>query len=207
MHFAAESHVDRSILGPDDFIRTNVHGTFCLLEEARAYCEGLAEESASAFRFLHVSTDEVYGSLVRMIRRFARPRRMRPTVPYSASKAGADHLVRAYHHTYGLPTSDDQLLEQLWPLSVPRKTDSARDFECARRKAIARSMATDGMCATGYLSRITATQCVRFWPRAKVGETYNIGGQSEKPNIEIVEAICSVLDQSCPNDPVCPIEN
>ena len=121
VHFAAESHVDRSIHGPDDFVRTNVYGTFCLLEEARAYCEGLGEQDRSSFRFLHVSTDEVYGSLGPNDPPFCETTPYAPNSPYSASKAGSDHLVRAYHHTYGLPTLTTNCSNNYGPYQFPEK--------------------------------------------------------------------------------------
>ncbi|HYM05356.1 MAG TPA: GDP-mannose 4,6-dehydratase, partial [Terriglobales bacterium] len=121
VHFAAESHVDRSIHGPDDFIRTNVYGTFCLLEEVRAYCAELTEPERRSFRFLHISTDEVYGSLGPNDPPFCETTACAPNSPYSASKAGADHLVRAYHHTYGLPTLTTNCSNNYGPYQFPEK--------------------------------------------------------------------------------------
>ena len=135
VHFAAESHVDRSIHGPDDFVRTNVNGTFNLLEEARAYWSALPETDRASFRFLHVSTDEVYGSLGPNDPAFSETTPYAPNSPYSASKAASDHLVRAYHHTYGLPVLTTNCSNNYGPLPVSRKTDPAHDPECLRRQA------------------------------------------------------------------------
>ena len=133
VHFAAESHVDRSIHGPDDFVRTNVNGTFSLLEEARAYCSALPESDRALFRFLHVSTDEVYGSLGPGDPAFSETTPYSPNSPYSASKAASDHLVRAYHHTYGLPVLTTNCSNNYGPLPVSGKTDSAHDPACVQR--------------------------------------------------------------------------
>ena len=156
VHFAAESHVDRSIRGPDDFIRTNVDGTFALLEETRAYWTALAEAQRRRFRFLHVSTDEVYGSLGPDDPPFSETTRYAPNSPYAASKAASDHLVRAYHHTYGLPVLTTQLFEQLRTLSVSREAHSSDDPQRARRQAAARLRRRQETSATGSMSRITA---------------------------------------------------
>jgi dTDP-glucose 4,6-dehydratase len=127
VHFAAESHVDRSIHAPGEFVQTNLVGTFSLLEEARAFREGLPDAERRAFRFLHVSTDEVYGSLGERDPAFTEVTAYAPNSPYAASKAGADHLVRAYWHTYRMPVLTTKLLEQLWAVSVPGKADPADD--------------------------------------------------------------------------------
>jgi dTDP-glucose 4,6-dehydratase len=203
VHFAAESHVDRSILGPDDFIRTNVHGTFCLLEEARAYCEGLEDQERKAFRFLHVSTDEVYGSLGPNDSPFCETTAYAPNSPYSASKAGADHLVRAYHHTYGLPTLTTNCSNNYGPYQFPEKLIPLVILNARAGKPL--PVYGDGQNVRDWLFVEDHCQAIRtVLAQGRVGETYNIGGLSEKRNIEIVETICSILDQSCPNDPTVP---
>jgi dTDP-glucose 4,6-dehydratase len=203
VHFAAESHVDRSILGPDDFIRTNVHGTFCLLEEARAYWEGLGGEDRKAFRFHHISTDEVYGSLAPNDSPFCEITAYAPNSPYSASKAGADHLVRAYHHTYGLPTLTTNCSNNYGPYQFPEKLIPLMILNARAGKPL--PVYGDGQNVRDWVfveDHCTAVRAVLA--KGKAGETYNIGGGSEKPNLEIVETVCSVLDQACPDDPVTP---
>jgi dTDP-glucose 4,6-dehydratase len=203
VHFAAESHVDRSIRGPDDFIRTNVDGTFCLLEEARAYCEALGDEERKAFRFLHISTDEVYGSLGPDDPPFCETTAYAPNSPYSASKAGADHLVRAYHHTYGLPTLTTNCSNNYGPYQFPEKLIPLVILNACAGKPL--PVYGDGQNVRDWVFVADHCDAVRtVLARGRIGETYNIGGGSEKPNIEIVETICSVLDQSCPDDPVVP---
>ena len=203
VHFAAESHVDRSIRGPDDFIRTNVHGTFCLLEEARAYCEALGDEERKAFRFLHISTDEVYGSLGPDDPPFCETTAYAPNSPYSASKAGADHLVRAYHHTYGLPTLTTNCSNNYGPYQFPEKLIPLVILNACAGKPL--PVYGDGQNVRDWVFVADHCDAVRtVLARGRIGETYNIGGGSEKRNIEIVETICSVLDQSCPDDPVVP---
>jgi dTDP-glucose 4,6-dehydratase len=206
VHFAAESHVDRSILGPDDFVRTNVHGTFCLLEEARAYCEGLSDQDRRAFRFLHVSTDEVYGSLGPDDASFCETTAYAPNSPYSASKAGADHLVRAYHHTYGLPTLTTNCSNNYGPYQFPEKLIPLMILNARAGKPL--PVYGDGQNVRDWVFVEDHCDAVRsVLAQGRVGETYNIGGRSEKRNIEIVETICSVLDQLCPDDPVMPHRN
>jgi dTDP-glucose 4,6-dehydratase len=203
VHFAAESHVDRSIRGPDDFIRTNVHGTFCLIEEARAYCSGLAEEDRNAFRFLHVSTDEVYGSLGPHDAPFCETTAYAPNSPYSASKAGADHLVRAYHHTYGLPTLTTNCSNNYGPYQFPEKLIPLMILNARAGKPL--PVYGDGMNVRDWLFVEDHCEAIRsLLARGRVGETYNIGGGSERRNIDIVESICSILDEACPADPVLP---
>jgi dTDP-glucose 4,6-dehydratase len=203
VHFAAESHVDRSIRGPDDFIRTNVHGTFCVLEEARTYLGELAPDERDSFRFLHVSTDEVYGSLGPSDSPFCETTAYAPNSPYSASKAGADHLVRAYHHTYQLPTLTTNCSNNYGPYQFPEKLIPLVILNARSGKPL--PVYGDGQNVRDWLfveDHCGAIRCALA--RGKVGETYNVGGGSEKPNIEIVETICSILDEECPNDPVMP---
>jgi dTDP-glucose 4,6-dehydratase len=203
VHFAAESHVDRSIRGPDDFIRTNVHGTFCLLEEARAYYGELAPQERDSFRFLHVSTDEVYGSLGPDDSPFCETTAYAPNSPYSASKAGADHLVRAYHHTYGLPTLTTNCSNNYGPYQFPEKLIPLVILNARAAKSL--PVYGDGQNVRDWL--FVEDHCAavrRILAQGRAGETYNIGGGGEKRNIEIVEIICSILDECCPEDPSVP---
>ncbi|HMJ21295.1 MAG TPA: dTDP-glucose 4,6-dehydratase [Terriglobales bacterium] len=206
VHFAAESHVDRSIRGPEDFIRTNVHGTFCVLEEARAYYGELAPQGRESFRLLHVSTDEVYGSLGPHDSPFCETTAYAPNSPYSASKAGADHLVRAYHHTYGLPTLTTNCSNNYGPYQFPEKLIPLVILNARAGKPL--PVYGDGQNVRDWLFVADHCQAIRkVLASGRAGETYNIGGSSEKRNIEIVEAICSSLDQCCPDDPVMPHRN
>jgi len=203
VHFAAESHVDRSIHGPDDFIRTNVNGTFALLEEARAYWTGLAAEQKSAFRFLHVSTDEVYGSLRPHDPPFSERTPYAPNSPYSASKAASDHLVRAYHHTYGLPTLTTNCSNNYGPYQFPEKLVPLVILNARAGKPI--PVYGDGQNVRDWLYVADHCEAVRtVLARGVPGETYNLGGGVEKPNLELVRTICSLLDELRPNDPVMP---
>lgn len=203
VHFAAESHVDRSIHGPEDFIRTNVHGTFCLLEEARTFWTGLPEPARSQFRFLHVSTDEVYGSLRADDPAFTETTAYAPNSPYSASKAASDHLVRAYHHTYGVPTLTTNCSNNYGPLQFPEKLIPLIILNAHAGKPL--PVYGDGQNVRDWL--FVEDHCdaiMTVLARGRTGETCNIGGWNEKKNIEIVEAICSILDRMCPDDPVVP---
>jgi dTDP-glucose 4,6-dehydratase len=203
VHFAAESHVDRSIHGPDDFIRTNVNGTFCLLEAARAHWAALPENDRQAFRFLHVSTDEVYGSLGPADAPFCESTPYAPNSPYSASKAASDHLVRAYHHTYGLPTLTTNCSNNYGPRQFPEKLIPLMILNARSGKSL--PIYGDGQNVRDWLFVDDHCEAVRtVLARGRVGETYNIGGWNEKRNLEIVETICSVLDELCPHDPVVP---
>jgi dTDP-glucose 4,6-dehydratase len=203
VHFAAESHVDRSIHGPDDFVRTNVFGTFSLLEEARAYCEGLEGHDRNSFRFLHVSTDEVYGSLGPGAPPFCETTPYSPNSPYSASKAGSDHLVRAYHHTYGLPTLTTNCSNNYGPYQFPEKLIPLVLLNARAGKPL--PVYGDGQNVRDWVFVADHCEAVRtVLAKGRVGETYNIGGRSEKRNIEVVETICAILDQSCPGDPTVP---
>jgi dTDP-glucose 4,6-dehydratase len=174
-----------------------------LLEEARAYCEALGDEERKAFRFLHVSTDEVYGSLGPDDPPFCETTAYAPNSPYSASKAGADHLVRAYHHTYGLPTLTTNCSNNYGPYQFPEKLIPLVILNACAGKPL--PVYGDGQNVRDWVFVADHCDAVRtVLARGRIGETYNIGGGSEKPNIEIVETICSVLDQSCPDDPVVP---
>jgi len=203
VHFAAESHVDRSIHGPDDFIRTNVNGTFCLLEAARSYWNSLADADKIAFRFLHVSTDEVFGSLDIDDPPFCETTAYAPNSPYSASKAASDHLVRAYHHTYGLPTLTTNCSNNYGPFQFPEKLIPLMILNARSGKPL--PVYGDGQNVRDWLYVEDHCEAIcAVLARGRVGECYNIGGGSEKRNLELVETICSLLDELRPNDPVVP---
>ncbi len=203
VHFAAESHVDRSIHGPNDFIRTNVNGTFSLLEEARTYWSALNDAERAAFRFLHVSTDEVYGSLGPTEPAFCESTRYAPNSPYSASKAAADHLVRAYHHTYGLPVLTTNCSNNYGPFQFPEKLIPLVILHAISGKPI--PVYGDGQNVRDWLFVNDHCGAIRMvLARGRVGETYNIGGQNEVRNLDVVHTICSVLDELRPRDPVVP---
>jgi len=203
VHFAAESHVDRSIHGPDDFVRTNVNGTFSLLEEARAYWTEMDQDERSQFRFLHVSTDEVYGSLGAEDPPFRESTAYAPNSPYAASKASSDHLVRAYHHTYGLPTLTTNSSNNYGPYQFPEKLIPLTILHALEGKAI--PVYGDGQNVRDWLFVEDHCRAIRaVLARGKPGQTYNIGGRNQKPNMEIVETICSILDELRPKDPVVP---
>lgn len=203
VHFAAESHVDRSIHGPDDFVRTNVNGTFSLLEEARAYWSGLDGEAKTAFRFLHVSTDEVYGSLGPTDPAFSEEMRYAPNSPYSASKAAADHLVRAYFHTYGLPTLTTNCSNNYGPFQFPEKLIPLVILHAVGGKPI--PVYGDGQNVRDWLFVADHCEAIRaVLATGRVGETYNIGGQNELKNLDVVNTICSVLDELQPQDSAIP---
>jgi len=203
VHFAAESHVDRSIHGPDDFVRTNVNGTFALLEEARTYVAEISKDEEPRFRFLHVSTDEVYGSLGPNDVPFAETTPYAPNSPYAASKAASDHLVRAYHHTYGLPTLTTNCSNNYGPYQFPEKLIPLTILHAMQGKPI--PVYGDGQNVRDWLYVEDHCAAIRtVLAQGRIGETYNIGGRSEKPNLEIVRTICAVLDELCPRDPVVP---
>src|SRR5229473_5818401 len=203
VHFAAESHVDRSIRGPDDFIRTNVHGTFCLLEEVRAYYEELGPQERNWFRLLHVSTDEVYGSLGPNDVPFSETNAYAPNSPYSASKAGSDHLVRAYYHTYRLPTLTTNCSNNYGPYQFPEKLIPLMILNACSGKQL--PVYGDGQNVRDWLFVEDHCEAVRtVLARGRVGETYNIGGGNQKHNLELVETICAILDELRPADPVVP---
>jgi dTDP-glucose 4,6-dehydratase len=206
VHFAAESHVDRSIHGPDDFVRTNVNGTFSLLEEARAHWSAMTGNEKSVFRFLHVSTDEVYGSLAATDPAFSETTRYAPNSPYSASKAASDHLVRAYHHTYGLPVLTTNCSNNYGPFQFPEKLIPLVILHALNGKPI--PVYGDGMNVRDWLYVADHCEAIRtVLKRGRLGETYNIGGSSEIKNLDVVNTICSVLDELRPNDPVVPHKN
>ena len=193
VNFAAESHVDRSIHGPRDFIQTNIVGTFELLESVRSYWNALEGDAKSAFRFLHVSTDEVYGSLKKGDPAFTELNRYEPNSPYSASKAASDHLVRAYHHTYGLPVLTTNCSNNYGPLQFPEKLIPLMIVNALAGKPL--PIYGDGQQIRDWLYVGDHCSAIRRVLEAgTVGEVYNIGGWNEKPNIEIVHTICALLD-------------
>jgi dTDP-glucose 4,6-dehydratase len=203
VHFAAESHVDRSIHGPDDFIRTNVHGTFSLIEETRAYWSVLAPVDKAEFRLLHVSTDEVYGSLGADDPPFSEITAYAPNSPYSATKAASDHLVRAYHHTYGLPTLTTNCSNNYGPYQFPEKLIPLVILNAMNGKPL--PVYGDGMNVRDWLFVADHCEAVRtVLARGTLGDTYNIGGRNEKRNLEIVQTVCAILDELRPADPVVP---
>jgi dTDP-glucose 4,6-dehydratase len=194
VHFAAESHVDRSIRGPEDFIRTNVDGTFALLEEVRAYWQKLEGAEKTSFRFLHVSTDEVYGSLGEEDPAFSERTQYAPNSPYAASKAASDHLVRAYHHTYGLPTLTTNCSNNYGRFQFPEKLIPLVILNAHAGKAL--PVYGDGKNVRDWLYVEDHCEAIAtVLDRGKVGETYNIGGWNEKRNIDIVETICDIVDE------------
>jgi len=192
VHFAAESHVDRSIAGPAPFVETNVVGTFSLLEEARTYCE-----KREGFRFLHVSTDEVYGSLGPDDPAFRETTPYAPNSPYAASKAAADHLVRAYHHTYGLPAITTNCSNNYGPYQFPEKLIPLTISNALAGKPL--PVYGDGRNVRDWLYVRDHCEAVRLvLERGRAGDTYNIGGGSEKRNIDVVKTICALLDEASP---------
>jgi dTDP-glucose 4,6-dehydratase len=198
IHFAAESHVDRSILGPQAFIKTNVEGTFSLLEAARRFWSSLKDGPKAAFRFLHVSTDEVYGSLDRDDDPFSESHPYEPNSPYSASKAASDHLVRAWHHTYGLPVLTTNCSNNYGPYHFPEKLIPLTIVNALAGKPL--PVYGDGQQVRDWLYVKDHCAAIReVLARGRVGETYNVGGWNEKPNIEIVQIVCALLDELHPN--------
>ena len=197
INFAAESHVDRSIHGPEDFIQTNVVGTFHLLEAVRAYWNSLTAEAQTAFRFLHVSTDEVYGSLSPTDPPFNEHHRYEPNSPYSASKAASDHLVRAYHHTYGLPVLTTNCSNNYGPYHFPEKLIPLVIHHALQGKPL--PIYGDGQQVRDWLYVKDHCSAIRrVLAAGQVGETYNVGGWNEKPNLEVVHVICQILDELQP---------
>ena len=193
VNFAAESHVDRSIHGPEDFIQTNIVGTFHLLESVRAYFGGLGAAEQAAFRLLHVSTDEVYGTLESTAPAFTERHRYEPNSPYSASKAASDHLVRAYHHTYGLPVLTTNCSNNYGPYHFPEKLIPLMIVNALAGKPL--PVYGDGMQIRDWLYVKDHCSAIRRVLEAgQVGETYNVGGWNEKANIEIVHIVCDLLD-------------
>ncbi|MFL1558116.1 dTDP-glucose 4,6-dehydratase [Pseudomonas sp. O11] len=197
LNFAAESHVDRSIHGPEDFIETNVVGTFRLLEAVRAYWKSLSGEAQQTFRFLHVSTDEVYGSLVKDAPAFTEQHQYEPNSPYSASKAASDHLVRAYHHTYGLPVLTTNCSNNYGPYHFPEKLIPLMIVNALAGKAL--PVYGDGQQIRDWLYVKDHCSAIRrVLEVGTVGEVYNVGGWNEKPNLDIVHTVCALLDELRP---------
>ena len=197
VNFAAESHVDRSISGPGEFIQTNIVGTFTLLEAVRAYWGGLDAPAKAAFRLLHVSTDEVYGSLAKAGAAFTEAHRYEPNSPYSASKAASDHLVRAYHHTYGLPVLTTNCSNNYGPFHFPEKLIPLVIVNALAGKAL--PVYGDGQQIRDWLYVKDHCSAIRRVLQAgQAGETYNVGGWNEMPNLDIVHTVCALLDQLKP---------
>lgn len=197
INFAAESHVDRSIYGPEEFIQTNIVGTFHLLESVRAYFNDLDDTEKNEFRFLHVSTDEVYGSLKKTDPAFAETHAYEPNSPYSASKAASDHLVRAYHHTYGLPVLTTNCSNNYGPYHFPEKLIPLMIVNALAGKSL--PVYGDGQQIRDWLYVKDHCSAIRRVLEAgSVGETYNVGGWNEKANIDIVKIICNLLDELRP---------
>ena len=197
IHFAAESHVDRSIHNAQEFIRTNIEGTFQLLQAARQYWTGLAEAEKQNFRFLHVSTDEVYGSLGPTDPAFTERTPFAPNSPYAASKASSDHLVRAFHHTYGLPTLTTNCSNNYGPYQFPEKLIPLMIHNAVAEKPL--PVYGDGLNVRDWLYVTDHCEAIRqVLRKGRVGECYNIGGNSEKSNLEVVREICAVLSELKP---------
>jgi dTDP-glucose 4,6-dehydratase len=197
VHFAAESHVDRSIHGPADFVQTNVVGTFTLLEAARGYWNGLDGAEKADFRFLHVSTDEVFGSLSPTDPQFSEQTPYAPNSPYSATKAAADHLVRAYHHTYGLPTLTTNCSNNYGPYHFPEKLIPLMIANALGGKAL--PVYGDGLNVRDWLYVGDHCAAIReVLARGTLGETYNVGGWNEKTNLDVVHTLCDLLDELRP---------
>ncbi|HEX6705395.1 MAG TPA: dTDP-glucose 4,6-dehydratase [Albitalea sp.] len=198
LHFAAESHVDRSIHGPAAFVRTNVEGTFALLEAVRAHWSTLAHGQRVAFRFHHISTDEVYGSLAPTEPPFTERNSYQPNSPYSASKAASDHLVRAWHHTYGLPVLTTNCSNNYGPYHFPEKLIPLMIVNALAGKPL--PVYGDGQQVRDWLYVKDHCSAIReVLAHGQPGETYNVGGWNEKPNIEIVRTICALLDEMHPD--------
>ena len=198
VHFAAESHVDRSIVAPDAFIRTNVQGTFTLLEQAKLYWSALDEAGRQAFRFLHVSTDEVYGSLGPHDPAFSESTPYAPNSPYAASKASSDHLVRAYHHTFGLPVLTTNCSNNYGPFQFPEKLIPLIILNALEGKSL--PVYGDGGNVRDWLFVGDHCAAIRaVLERGRVGETYNIGGNSERRNLDVVTTICDLVDEMRPD--------
>jgi dTDP-glucose 4,6-dehydratase len=197
VNFAAESHVDRSIHGPEDFVQTNVLGTFRLLESVRGHWSALPADEKAAFRFLHVSTDEVYGTLGATDPAFTEQHKYEPNSPYSASKAASDHLVRAWHHTYGLPVLTTNCSNNYGPFHFPEKLIPLMIVNALAGKPL--PVYGDGMQVRDWLYVKDHCSAIRrVLEGGRLGETYNVGGWNEKPNIEIVNTVCALLDELRP---------
>lgn len=203
INFAAESHVDRSIVGPEAFITTNVLGTFRLLEETRSYWESLPAVEKQAFRFLHISTDEVYGSLNPEEPAFHEKTAYAPNSPYSASKAASDHLVRAYYHTYGLPTLTTNCSNNYGPHQFPEKLIPLMLLNALQGKPL--PIYGDGRNVRDWLYVEDHCRALKLvLERGRIGEVYNIGGFCEKTNLEVVTTLCNILDEMLPASPHLP---
>jgi dTDP-glucose 4,6-dehydratase len=199
INFAAESHVDRSIHGPDDFIQTNIVGTYRLLEEARSFFNILSEENQKQFRFLHVSTDEVYGTLSQTDPAFKETNQYEPNSPYSASKAASDHLVRAWHHTYGLPVLTTNCSNNYGPYHFPEKLIPLCILNALNGKDL--PIYGDGKQVRDWLYVVDHCKGIEIvLDKGKIGETYNIGGWNEKTNLEVVHTLCDLLDELKPRE-------
>jgi dTDP-glucose 4,6-dehydratase len=206
VHFAAESHVDRSIAGPEAFIRTNIFGTFSLLQQAKSYWDALPAEDKAAFRFLHVSTDEVYGSLSAQDPAFTETTPYTPNSPYAASKASSDHLVRSYFHTYGLPVLTTNCSNNYGPYQFPEKLIPLVILNALEGKTL--PVYGDGLNVRDWLFVEDHCAAIRtVLESGRVGETYNIGGSSERKNIDVVTAICDILDELRPDAKIGPRRN
>jgi dTDP-glucose 4,6-dehydratase len=206
VNFAAESHVDRSIHGPSDFIQTNIVGTFNLLEAVRAYWSDLSDLARKEFRFLHVSTDEVYGSLSPVDPAFSENNPYEPNSPYSASKAASDHLVRAWHHTYGLPVLTTNCSNNYGPYHFPEKLIPLVILNALTGKPL--PIYGDGQQIRDWLYVKDHCSAIRRVLEAgQLGETYNVGGWNEKPNLDVVHTICDILDQLRPKAGAAGTEN
>jgi dTDP-glucose 4,6-dehydratase len=197
LHFAAESHVDRSIHGPGDFVQTNMVGTFTLLEAVRSHLQTLSDEGRAQFRFLHVSTDEVYGSLSATDPQFSETTPYAPNSPYAATKAGSDHLVRAYHHTYGLQTVTTNCSNNYGPYQFPEKLIPLMIANALAGKPL--PVYGDGQNVRDWLYVGDHCSAIReVLQSGKPGETYNIGGWNEKKNLDVVHTLCDLLDRLKP---------
>jgi dTDP-glucose 4,6-dehydratase len=197
INFAAESHVDRSIHGPAEFISTNIGGTYSLLETTRAFLQTLNASEQEAFRFLHVSTDEVFGSLEERAPAFSESSRYAPNSPYSASKAASDHLVRAWHHTYGVPVVITNCSNNYGPYQLPEKLIPLTIHHALTRQPL--PVYGDGQQRRDWLYVADHCAAIRLvLERGRVGETYNIGARNERANIDVVHALCGTLDQARP---------
>jgi len=203
VHFAAESHVDRSIVGPEEFVRTNVNGTFALLDEARHYWLSLGNPEKQLFRFLHISTDEVYGSLRPADAPFSEASRYAPNSPYAASKAASDHMVRAYFHTYGLPTITTNCSNNYGPHQFPEKLIPLMILNALKGDPL--PVYGNGENVRDWLYVADHCRGIRLaLSRGKAGETYNFGGRSERRNIDVVLTLCAVLDELIPESKYIP---
>ncbi len=206
IHFAAESHVDRSIADPGAFIRTNVQGTFVMLEQARRYWSSLEPSAQQRFRFLHVSTDEVYGSLGPNDPAFSETTPYAPNSPYAASKASSDHFVRAYHHTFGLPVLTTNCSNNYGPFQFPEKLIPLMILNALEGKSL--PVYGDGSNVRDWLFVEDHCSAIRtVLEKGRVGETYNVGGNSERKNLDVVTAICDLVDELHPDNTLAPRRN